>query len=304
VPHDLPIVDPHQHLWDFDRLHYGWLMDHPLPNNPAGDCAPIARPYGLDDYLADVAAWNVVGTVHVDAGAAADQALDETRWLQSVADTRGMPNGIVAYAALNRPVAEVDALLVAHCQSANVRGIRQIVNWHADPAKTYMPHDLLHDNDWRAGFARLARHDLSFDLQIYPSQMPEAARLAAAHPDTQLILNHAGMPTDRDVDGLKAWRDGMALLAAQPNVAVKISGLAMVDRTWTMESIRPFVLDAIALFGPDRAMFASNFPVDRLYGSFGTHFDAYDAITAEFTDDERRRLFGETAANVYRLNLP
>lgn len=301
MAHDLPIVDPHQHLWDFTRQHYGWLMDHPLPANPAGDCMPIARPYGLDDYLADVAGWNLVGTVHVDAGADADEALDETRWLQEIADARGLPTGIVAYAALNRPVPEVDALLAAHRQSAHVRGIRQIVNWHADPAKTYGPRDLLLDPDWHAGFALLRKHDLSFDLQIYPSQMPEAARLAARHPDTQIILNHAGMPTDRDPAGLQAWRNGMALLAAQPNVAVKISGLAMVDRAWTTETIRPFVLTTIDLFGPERAMFASNFPVDKLYGDFSRHFEAYDTLTADFSDTERRRLFAGTAQAIYRL---
>ncbi|CAL1692610.1 hypothetical protein MMB232_02785 [Brevundimonas subvibrioides] len=301
MAHDLPIVDPHQHLWDFDRHHYGWLMDHPLPNNPAGDCAPIARPYGLDDYLADVAGWNVVATVHVDAGADANQALDETRWLQGIANARGMPDGIVAYAALDRPLTEVDALLEAHRAFANVRGIRQIVNWHADPARTYTPRDLLQDEAWRAGFALLRKHDLSFDLQIYPSQMPEAARLAARHSDTQLILNHTGMPTDRDPDGLAQWREGMAMLAARPNVAVKISGLAMVDRAWTPDSIRPFVLTTIDLFGPDRAMFASNFPVDRLYGSFSDHYAAYDALTADFSDGERRKLFADTARSVYRL---
>jgi predicted TIM-barrel fold metal-dependent hydrolase len=301
VAHDLPIVDPHQHLWDFTRQHYGWLMDEPLPNNPAGDCRPIAKPYGLDDYLADVAGWNVVGTVHVDAGADADQALDETRWLQEIADARGIPNGIVAFAALDRPVAEIDALLEAHRASPNVRGIRQIVNWHADPAKTYTADDLLLDDAWRAGFALLGKHDLSFDLQIYPSQMGEAARLAARHPDTQLILNHTGMPTDRGADGLAAWREGMALLAAQPNVAVKISGLAMIDRNWTIDSVRPFVLTAIDLFGPDRAMFASNFPVDRLYGDFSRHYSAYDAITADFSESDRRKLFAETARAIYRL---
>lgn len=301
MAHDLPIVDPHQHLWDFTRQHYGWLMDSPLPSNPAGDCSLIARPYGLEDYQADVAGWNVIGTVHVDAGADAGQALDETRWLQEISDARGLPTGIVAYAALNQPLGELDVLLAAHRASPAVRGIRQIVNWHADPARTYGPRDLLEDEDWQAGFALLRRHDLSFDLQIYPSQMPEAARLAARHPDTQIILNHAGMPTDRDEAGLAAWRDGMALLAARPNVAVKISGLAMVDRTWTTESIRPFVLTTIDLFGPERAMFASNFPVDKLYGDFSRHYEAYDALTADFSDAERRRLFAGSAAAIYRL---
>jgi len=296
---DFPIVDPHQHLWDFRVCHYPWLMDLPLPHNPAGDCSFIAWPYGLDDYLRDTAGWNIARTVHVDAGALAEDALKETQWLQHTADRRGYPHGIVAYADLRH--AQLDRQLAAQCAQRNVRGIRQIANWHADPLKTYNPHDPLGDPLWLRGFALLRKHGLSFDLQIYPSQMPAAAALAARHPDTCIILNHAGMPTDRDAAGLAAWRSGMALLARQPNVLVKISGLAMIDRQWTVDSIRPFVLGTIELFGPSRCMFASNFPVDRLYGSFGQHYGAYDSIVAAFSEAERRQLFAETAMAAYRL---
>ena len=297
--HDLPIVDPHQHLWDFTRAHYAWLMDRPLPPNPAGDCRPIARPYGIADYLADVRGWNVVKTVHVDAGADAADALKETRWLQEVADAHGYPQGIVAYAALEQP--EVERVLAAHCEQRNVRGIRQIINWHRDPRKTYTPADLLGNADWQRGFALLGKYRLSFDLQIYPSQMPAAAELAAHHPGTQLVLNHCGMPTDRDAEGLALWKSGIALLAEQPNVAVKISGLAMMDHDWTTETIRPFVLYAIERFGVERVMFASNFPVDKLYGTFGTHFEAYDRITSAFSEAERRAMFGGVAERIYRV---
>jgi predicted TIM-barrel fold metal-dependent hydrolase len=109
------------------------------------------------------------------------------------------------------------------------------------------------------------------------------------------------MPTDRDAEGIKAWEDGMKRLAAQPNVAAKISGLGMVDRAWTTERIRLFVLKTIEAFGVGRAMFASNFPVDRIHGTFGEHFGAYDEITRGFSPDERRRLFSGTAEEVYRI---
>jgi predicted TIM-barrel fold metal-dependent hydrolase len=131
--------------------------------------------------------------------------------------------------------------------------------------------------------------------------MAAAAELAAAHPDVQVIVNHAGMPTDRDKAGLKAWRDGLALLAERPNVACKISGLAMIDRGWTVDSLRPFVLRVIETFGPERCMFASNFPVEKVHGAFGAFYEAYDTITADFGEAERVLLFGETAARVYRL---
>ncbi|WP_029922141.1 amidohydrolase family protein [Nevskia soli] len=297
---DFPIVDPHQHLWDFEVCRYPWLMDRPLPHNPAGDCSAIARPYGLDDYLRDTVGWNIARTVHVDAGAVADDALRESAWLQETADRRGYPHGIVAYADLRHP--RIDQQLAAQRAYRNVRGIRQIANWHADPLKTYNTQDPLVDPYWLRGFALLRKHELSFDLQIYPGQMPAAAALAARHPDTRIILNHAGMPTDRDAAGLAAWRRGMAQLARQPNVLVKISGLAMIDRQWTVDSIRPFVLDTIELFGPARCMFASNFPVDRLYGEFGRHYQAYDDVVAAFGDAERRQLFADTAMAAYRLD--
>lgn len=296
----LRIVDPHMHLWDLSRHYYSWLQDDPLPNNPAGDVSGIAhKSYGLDEYFADAAGWTIDAVVHVECGLPKKDQLSETDWLQSMADARGFPQGIVAGAGLNDP--DVEALLAAHAARRNVRGIRQIVNWHADALKTYTPRDLLEDSAWRAGFKLLAKYKLSFDLQIYPSQMPASAALAAAHPETLIVLNHTGMATDRDPEGIAAWKRGMAELARQPNVAVKISGLGAVDRAWTMGSIRPFVLETIELFGPDRAMFASDFPVDRVHGSFAAHFNAFDAITRDFSADERAKLFGASAARLYRL---
>lgn len=298
-----PIIDPHMHLWDLDRHYYAWLQDTPLPNNPAGDMSPIAyRSYGLDDYLADSAGWNVVQAVHVECGLPPKDQLSETDWLQGLADTRGVIAGIVAGAWLED--AGVEPLLEAQAARPNVRGIRQIVSWHADPAKTYGDRDLLQDAAWRKGYALLARHGLSFDLQLYPSQMTTAAELAAAYPDIPVIINHAGLPTDRDDAGLKAWREGLALLAEKPNVSCKISGLAMVDRAWTVDSLRPFVLRVIDTFGPERCMLASNFPVEKVHGSFGAFYGAYDTITAGFSDTERALLFGGTAARIYRLPDP
>lgn len=297
---DFPIVDPHHHLWDLERFSYPWLSARPLAASVAGDVAPIAKSYLLDDYLADTAKQKVVKSVHVDAGFDPSQPVEETRWLQSIADQRGFPHGIVARAELHRP--DVETTLASHCRFPNVRGIRHIVNWHPDPAKTYVTKpDFLTDPAWLRGFAQLKRYNLSFDLQLYPSQMADAAALAAAHGDTTIILNHAGMPVDRDPEALSLWRAGMRALGAQPNVWVKISGLGMVDWRWTEQSIRPFVLETIEIFGPDRCMFASNFPVDKLYSSFDALYDAFKSIVSDFSVGERRKLFSDTALAVYRI---
>jgi len=296
-----PLVDPHVHLWDLAHIRYPWLTGPFDTDNPNGSVEPIAVDYPLDAYLADAGEWDVRGIVHIDAGADPADALRETQWLQAMSDARGLPSGIVAFAALNEP--DVETLLAAHVEHRSVRGIRHIVNWHPDPARSYAPADVTTSGEWMRGFGLLGKFGLSFDLQAYPGQFAHLAALIARHPETPVILNHTGMAIPGDDDGWETWRRGMAAFAALPNVAVKISGMGFTWRPWDADLARPYVLETIELFGTDRAMFASNFPTDKLFGSFDRHFDAYDAITADFPDDERAALFGGNANRVYRLGL-
>ena len=296
----LRIVDAHHHLWDLEKHFYPWLSPRPLPPAMAGDTAPIAKTYVVEDLLTDAAGLNLVKSVHVEAGFDYGAPLTETQWLQELADQHGFPHAIVAKAALDDP--QVEELLAAHRAQANVRGIRHMVSWHEVPRNTFIDRpDLLTDSQWQAGFALLKKYDLSFDLQVYPPQMRDAAALAAKHPDTSIILDHTGMPLDRDPASLELWRGGMKALAAQPNVTAKISGLGMFDHDWSAETIRPYVLETIETFGAERCMFASNFPVDKLYSSYAAIFDAFKQITQDFSDAERRALFAENAERVYRI---
>ena len=296
-----PLVDPHVHLWDLSHIRYPWLTPPFDSDNPNGSVEPIAADYPLDAYLADANRWDVRGIVHIDAGAHPDDALRETEWLQAMADDRGLPSGIVAFAALDDP--GVGTLLGRHAEHARVRGIRHIVNWHPDPARSYAPDDVTTSDAWERGFALLRNHGLSFDLQAYAGQFDHLAALFARHPDTQVVIDHTGMAIPDDPDGWDLWRRGMAALAALPHVAVKISGMGFTWRPWTIERARPYVLETIEMFGGARTMFASNFPTDKLFGSFDKHFDAYDAITADFTADERHALFAGNANRIYRLGL-
>jgi predicted TIM-barrel fold metal-dependent hydrolase len=294
----MKVVDPHMHLWDLERLHYPWLA-HPKVTF-SGDNKLLASTYRMADYLAEAEGIEVLAVVHVDAGHDAADPLAETRWLQAQADAGAFPQGIVAYADLSKP--DVEALLEAHAAHRNVRGIRQILNVHADPLFDYVGRHYLHEPAWRSGFALLEKFGLSFDLQIYPSQMPDAAGLARAHPDTALILNHTGMFVDRgSVAGWREWRDGLRALAANPNVSVKISGLGMVDHGWSVESIRPYVLETIDAFGVARCMFASNFPVDRLHGSYRAVWQGFAQAVAGASQAEHAALFRENALRIYRL---
>ncbi len=148
----------------------------------------------------------------------------------------------------------------------------------------------------------LARHRMSFDLQTPYWHLDAAAALAADFPETQIIINHAGLPADRSDDGLRAWRTALAGMAVHGNVALKISGIGTLGRPWTAAANRAIVDDAIAIFGTGRCLFASNFPVDGLIADFRTIFSGYREITRAFPDDETTKLFHDNAVRIYRLN--
>jgi predicted TIM-barrel fold metal-dependent hydrolase len=298
---DIPFVDAHVHLWDLARLRYPWLTPPFSDAGPNGSVEPIAATYLLDDYREDAGSWNVAGIVHVEAGAEAASALAETHWLQEMAQERGQPDGIVAFAALDDPM--VEGLLEAHARHDRVRAVRHIVNWHADPRRTYTARDVTLDAGWARGFALLEKYDLSFDLQAYAGQFAGLASLFARHDATQIVVNHMGMPVDRDEAGRASWQAGMTQLAALPHVAVKISGAGFVERRWSAEFIEPYVLDAIDLFGTERVLFASDFPTDKLFGSFDATLAAYAQIIAPFSEAERRDMWGGNANRIYRLGL-
>lgn len=257
----------------------------------------------MAEFLEGAGDIEVLKVVHVEAGQDPKNPVDETRWLQSLAEApgnHGMPQAIVAYADLSAP--DVETVLAAHRESKNVRGIRQILNVHPDKHFDYVGRHFMREPAWQQGFERLKDFGLSFDLQLYPAQMPEAAALARANPDTPIVLNHTGMFVDRtSVEGWRQWRDGMRLLAQCPNVSVKISGMGMLDHTWTVESIRPLVLEPLDAFGTERAMFASNFPVDRLYGDYAALWHAYEAVVAGASEAEKAALFRENAERIYRI---
>lgn len=157
------------------------------------------------------------------------------------------------------------------------------------------------DPRWRAGYALLEAHGLSFDLQAPWWNLDQATQLARDFPRTLLILNHSGLPADRSAEGLAGWRRALERLADAPNTAIKISGLGQRGLPWTEEANVPLIRDAIAIFGASRCMFASNFPVDSLVASYETILRGFLAAIAGHSDTERRRLLHDNAVRLYRL---
>ena len=299
-PAHIPVVDTHHHLCDLGANYYPWLMDEPMWKRILGDYTPIRRSYLIEEYLADARPQNVVKSVHLQMGWDFSDPVGETGWLQGIADQHGFPHGIVGFVRLEAD--NVDQVLEAHEAFPNFRGVRQILNWDPDPIRTFVDRpDYMTDPQWLDGFARLRARSLSFDLQLYHPQMADALAVARRFPDVQIILNHAGMPIERDPESLAAWRSAMQQLASAPNVAVKISGLGVGNPGWTAESIRPLVHQTLEAFGIDRCMIGSNFPVDRLTSSYAAIFEAFRAITAELSLAERHKLFYDNAVRIYRL---
>ncbi|GEN26080.1 hypothetical protein HCU01_40290 [Halomonas cupida] len=298
----LPIIDAHQHFWDLERNYLPWLCDEPMIPFRYGDYSAIRHNYLPEDYRRDTADYRVVGSVFIETEWNPETPVQETHWVHELAEREGLPSVMVAQARLDQP--DVEDILAAHCGYSRVRGIRHKPRAAPSPneVETGAPGSMS-DPTWRRGFARLAAHGLSFDLQSPWWHFHEAADLAASHPDIQIIINHTGLPADRSEAGLRGWREAMSAVARQPNVAVKISGIGVPGSPWTVELNRRVVLETIDCFGVERCMFASNFPVDSLVASFSTLFEGFMTITESFSESERLKLFHDNAVRFYRMNV-
>jgi predicted TIM-barrel fold metal-dependent hydrolase len=298
---DFPIVDAHQHFWDLDRNYYPWLCDPDSIPFRYGDYSALKRNYLPPNYRADVGRHNVVKTVHIEAEWDRASPVAETRWLETIRATYDLPTAIVGHAALDQP--DVAEVLAGQARSPLVRGIRHKPQAAPSPseAKRGAPGSM-DDPRWRDGYALLSRHGFSFDLQTPWWHLDAAAELARDFPATQVLINHTGLPADRSPDGLAGWRRAMAMAADQPNVAVKISGLGRPGLPWTVEANGPVIRDTIALFGIDRCLFGSNFPVDSLVATFDVIVAGMRAAVADRSPVDRHKLFCRNATRIYRLS--
>jgi predicted TIM-barrel fold metal-dependent hydrolase len=302
IANRLSVVDPHIHLWDRQVVRYPWLDDPGVAFS--GDNRLLPDPYGVPQLLRDAIDVRLEMSVHVEANP--ENSLAEVCWLQSLADdpaNGGHPHGIVAYVDLSANDARERLEELAAYR--NLRGIRQILNVHQDANYDYVGRHFMRESRWRENLRHLERWRWSFDLQLYPSQVDDAVAVIDANPRISFILNHAGMFVDRNApSGWRQWREGLRRIADRGNTAVKISGLAMFDHDWTVESLRPYVLETIDAFGVDRCMFASNFPIDGLHARYGQLWMAYAAIVADASQADRDALFSGNAIRHYRLAAP
>ncbi|MDA0228977.1 MAG: amidohydrolase family protein [Proteobacteria bacterium] len=292
------IIDSHHHIWRMTDL--PWLRA-PMTPRIYGPYEAIRRDYLLAEFHQESAPLGVAGSVYIQCGWPPENAAGESRWVQSLADQSEKPLAIIGWANLADP--EIDRLLDAHGESRNFRGIRQMLNWHANTQYRAAGIDeaTMTNKAWLRGFAATAERGLIFELMIFPGQMTQAAKLARDYPHATIVLEHGGLPADESAAGWAAWRTGMALMAAENNVVAKISGLGMFNHRCTAPSVAPVLREMVAMFGAERCMFGSNFPVDKLWVSYADMIAAYREAATDLSETERRAIFHDTAARIYRL---
>jgi predicted TIM-barrel fold metal-dependent hydrolase len=293
------VCDAHQHFWLPRQNPYPWLTTRPPASFRYGDIQVLCRDYMPEDYRADAGDLPIAALVHVEAEWLEDDPVGETRWLAGLRARTGVPTVAVTAAPLHRP--DIDEILALQAAFPFVRGIRHKPAASSVPGGERPERNRMDDPEWRRGYALLAEHRLSFDLQTPWWHLDEAVRLARDFPETLIVLNHTGLPADRSEEGLAGWRRAMAALAAEPNTAVKISGLGIPGRRWTVEDNRPVVRDAMRIFGIERCAFASNYPVDGLVVTLRDIFLGFAAIVSDVSEAERDALFYGNAARLYRL---
>lgn len=296
---DLPIIDAHHHFWKLGSGHHPWLEgDHDIPFR-YGDYSALKRDYLVDDFRRDHGAHRVVKSVHMEAEWDPADPVGETRWLHELHDRTGWPHAVIGQAWFARD--DIAEILAGHAGFPLVRSVRQKPAAAASPdAFIAGAPGSMADPAFREGYALMARHGLHYDLQTPWWHLGEAADLARDFPDTLIILNHTGLPSDRSSQGLDGWRAGMERLAAQSNTAVKISGIGVPGQRWTPELQGAVVRETLRIFGAERCMAASNFPVDGLCASYDEIFTGLKAITADMPETDRRAFFHDTAMRIYR----
>lgn len=316
---DLPIIDTHLHLWEYAGYRY-FLEEHVADLAACGhhveasvfvECFQMYRARGPEHL-------KYVGETEFAVGMAAMAASGKYTGCR-------VAEGIVGFADL-RLGARTEEALDAHLAAANgrFRGIRQRAKWDPDPLVRgkYCADGpgLYLDPDFGRGIDALGARGLTFDASVFHPQIPDVAALARSHPEVRIILNHSGSPVGHssyggnEKENHSAWLASMRELASCPNAFVKLGGVLMnlanfdftrADRPPTARQLadlwRPYIEPCIELFGPDRCMVSSNFPVDKVAFSFRTVWNMFKTITAGCSPDEKAMIYSGTARRVYRL---
>lgn len=298
------IVDAHHHLWQLNGdIRYPWLQDAYDPAHfMLGDYGELRRDFDADAFLDATGGMPVVASVHIEAECTRSDALAETRWLHDVAAAHRLPSAIVPWVDLLAD--DAGERIAQHAAYPLVRGVRFKPRTPDTCSNRIDPTATLGDPRWPRALEQLAANGLSWDLRLPFWHLGEAASRLADAPAVDVILEHTGLPWDRSEAGLARWRRGMEALAANMRVSVKLSEFGLRNAAWNEAENRRIIRDAIAIFGVERCMFASNFPVAGLRIAYPDLVRTVAGAMEEMmiSSTARRAIWHDNAIRIYRID--
>jgi L-fuconolactonase len=274
-------IDSHHHLWRYNDRDYVWMSDA---------MSILRRDFLLPEYEAALAKTGIRGAVTVQAR----QTIEETRWLLELAQTATIIRGVVGWVPLVDPA--IRAYLDEFAQNPRLKGVRHVL--HDEPDDDYMLRD-----DFNRGVGLLQEYGLVYDILIFEHHLPQTIRLVDRHPNQVFIVDHIAKPRIR-AHLLSPWREKLRELARRENVYCKVSGMVTEAdwKDWTPEGLAPYFDVVLASFGPKRIMFGSDWPVLNLAASYPGWVETVQRAFAALSESEQSRIWGETAAEAYRLD--
>jgi len=288
--HSMTVVDSHVHWWDPANEWMIMATQEQADELGMGEIGPMKRRYLPAEYLADTSAFLIEKVVWVMATLSEAGHLAEVSWVRQVAGDEKLLGAVIGSVSPRLSATERRTVLARQADWELFRGVRVIgeLDYASTVADEYM--------------RMLADHGLVYDHMGHHQTMSAAARLAERHSEVPWILEHCGWPQwPGDPGYVSAWREGIRVLASVGNVHCKLSGLAMGIHSFSARAQRPFIEHCLEQFGPKRCMFGSNFPVDRLYGSFDHLMEMFLSVTAGLSPEARHEVLYSTAERVYRL---
>jgi L-fuconolactonase len=283
---DFPIIDSHIHLLDQKRFGYAWSSGAPA----------LKRDWTADDLAESAKPYEIEGFVFVEVDVDMPKYLDEADWVDGLGNRDRRVLGSVACLPLERGAA-IEPEMARLAKLPSIRGVRRLIQNQPDPDYVLKPAFL-------EAMQLLPKYNLSFDICVFHSQLPNTLKMMRMCPDVAFILDHIGKP------GIKAgiidpWRSRIREMAAMPNVLCKLSGLTTEadHMTWTREQLRPYIDHVIECFGPDRILYGGDWPVSELAGSYLSWVTTLDWATAGFSAADKRKLFRDNAVKAYRLKV-
>jgi L-fuconolactonase len=274
-------IDAHHHLWKYNPEEYGWIDDN---------MRQLQRDYLPSDLVAELLATGIDGAITVQVR----QRLEETTWLLALAETSSFLRGVVGWAPIARPDFETELNKLR--TYPKLKGLRHIVQ--AEPDENFIL-----GTEFNRGIRKLLPTGLVYDILIYERHLPQAIKFVDLHPNQIFVVDHAAKP--RIVDGqLEPWRKNTRELARRENVYCKVSGMVTEADwgNWTAAQLEPYWDTVVAAFGPARLMFGSDWPVCLVATSYSGWLKTVEGWACRLSSAEQERLFGGTAAEVYRLN--